>query len=242
MAEWSFAAVGRKDQSVGRCCGHLDAVAARRNHAALERSVAGGRLPALTWPGLWIARSVCAGRYREKRNGQGRWSGGLEIFGPGTRRADSSMGLDGTCRQPAPERECKRTLERRREELGSRRNRRGRSKIESPRNVSSRRRECTIDGTAPGFTGNTGFGFAGMVSRVPSRRRRGSDGRGIFYGRDDMAWMAACAGISRAFEQRRNREGAGLPGAVANRFRERRARTRHTDDWAGEGRTRRRHP
>src|SRR5260370_16968337 len=112
-------------------------------------------------------------------------------------RGGSSLGSDGTCRYPETERECKGTLERRREELGGGRNRRGGSKIEFPRNVPSRRRERTIDGTAPGFTGNTGFGFAGLVSRVPSRRRRGCDGRGIFYGRDDMGggggWLAVCA-------------------------------------------------
>src|SRR5207245_412847 len=83
-------------------------------------------------------------------------------------------------------------------------NRRGGSKIESTRNVPSRGRERTLDGTAPGFTGNTGLGLAGLVSCVPSRRRRGCDGGTIFYGRDDMARVAAWAGISGAFEQWRN--------------------------------------
>src|SRR5260370_33647032 len=130
MAKWSFAAVGRNDQSAGRRRGYFDALATCGNHLALERSVAGGRLPSFARTGLRIARSVCAGRHSEKRDRQGRRSRRLEIYRAGTLQADASVGLGGACRSPASERERKPTLRRRREEPGRRTNRSPRSKIE----------------------------------------------------------------------------------------------------------------
>jgi len=47
-----------------------------------------------------------------------------------------------------------------------------------------------------------------------------------FYGRDDLARMAACAGIGRDFEQRRNRKSARFCVAGPNRSAERRPRAR----------------
>src|SRR3982074_2603573 len=242
MAKRSFSAIGGNDQSVWRRGGDFDAVTARSSHFALERGVAGGRLPALPRTGLrcaWRVRTRCRS---EERDGQGGWTRGLEIFSAGTRRTNPSLGFDGTLRRSPAECEREGTLERRRGESGRRGNRGRGAEIEFARHVPSRWRERTVDGIASGFAGNTGVGLVGLVSRVSSGRSRRCDGGAIFYGWDDLARMAACAGIGRDFEQRRNRKSARFCVAGPNRSAERRPRARGPGDWAGAGCARRRDP
>src|SRR5260370_42404239 len=96
-------------------------------------------------------------------------------------------------------------MERRRGEPGCGRNRRGGAEIESPRNVSSRRREHTVGGIAPGFVGDSSVGLAGLVSRVSPGRGGGRHGGTRFFPRGGTS-----RGGARALIWRPRRADAGL--------------------------------
>src|SRR5205807_6527641 len=72
-------------------------------------------------------------------------------------------------------------MERRNGDYSRRSIRGGRITLELARKVPLRLGKRNAHGIAPGLDGRSGFGLAGLVSRLPSRRRRRYHRRPIFY-------------------------------------------------------------
>ena len=96
LAQRGGAAVGWHHPSARRSRRNFGTPSACGNQFALERRFPGGHLPAFQRTGLRRARRLRARCHGEKRNLQGRRSGGLDVFRPGPRGPDSSLGLDRT--------------------------------------------------------------------------------------------------------------------------------------------------
>src|SRR2546429_447763 len=115
-------------------------------------------------------------------------------------------------------------MERRNGDYSRRSIRGGRITLELARKVPLRLGKRNAHGIAPGLDGRSGFGLAGLVSRLPSRRRRRYHRRPIFYRWHDSAWLAALHPICGALEQRWHGQGSGICRARTNRPCQRRTR------------------